>query len=95
MEYKKIDLCPNNCMLCYKDEDLLKDKCDICKESRYKNPVNKNGKSVARKVLRYFPITHRLQRLYMVADSAEHMRWHKEEIRENPNLMVHPADGLA
>jgi hypothetical protein len=80
MEYKKIHMCPNNCMSYYKGEDLLKDKCDICKESRYKNPVNKNGKPVARKVLRYLPITPKLQRLYMVADSVEHMRWHKEGI---------------
>jgi len=95
MEYKKIDACPNNCMLYYKSEDLLKDKCDICGEPRYKTPPNKKGKPIARKVLRYLPITPRLQRLYMVGSSAEHMGWHKEGFRENPNLMVHPADGLA
>jgi hypothetical protein len=93
IKYKNINACPNNCMLYYKGEDLLKDKCDVCKEPRYKNPANKNGKPVTRKVLHYLSITPRLQRLYMVADSAEHIRWHKEGIRENLNLMVHPTDG--
>jgi hypothetical protein len=95
MEYKKIDVCPNNCMLYYKGEELLKDKCDICGEPRYKTPPTKKGKPIARKVLRYLPITSRLQRLYMVGSSAEHMRWYKEGFRENLNLMVHSADGLA
>jgi hypothetical protein len=64
----------------YKDEELLKDKCDVCKEPRYKNPTNQNDKPIARKLLRCLPITPRLQRLYMIVDSAEHMRWHKEGI---------------
>jgi hypothetical protein len=57
-------------MLYYKGED----KYDVCKESHYKNPINKNDKPVAQKVLHYLSIILRLQRLYIVADSTEHMR---------------------
>lgn len=91
MEYKKIDVCPNNCMLYYKDDEF-KDKCDTCGESRYKTPAQNKGKLVAQKVLLYLPITPRLQRLYLVPSIAEHIRWHKEGFRENPGLM---ADGEA
>jgi len=59
MPYHKIDVCDKNCMLYYKD-NKDKDKCDICGTSRYKDGSNK----VPRKVLRYLPITDRLQRLY-------------------------------
>jgi hypothetical protein len=64
MEYKKIDVCPNIYILYYKSEDLLKDKCGVCKEPRYKNRTNQNNKPVAQKVLCYLPITPKLQRLY-------------------------------
>ena len=32
---KTYDACPNNCML-FKEEDKMKDRCDICETSRYK-----------------------------------------------------------
>ena len=34
MPYNKIDVCINNCMIYYK-EDEYKEKCDFCEESRY------------------------------------------------------------
>jgi Transposase family tnp2 len=93
MNYEKIDVCPNFYMLHYKDR-ANKDKCDECKEERYEPPSCKNSKKrVLKKVLRYLPITPRLQRLYMTRANAEHMRWHKEGAREKPDIMVHPADG--
>ena len=58
MPYVKIDVCYNNCMLFYGD-NKNKDKCDFCNANRYEEGQNK----VARKVLRYLPITDRLQRL--------------------------------
>jgi hypothetical protein len=27
--------------------------------------------------------------------TAKHMRWHKEDVRENEGVMVHPSDGAA
>lgn len=59
MSYVKIDVCKNNSMLYYKDNEH-KEKCDICGTSRYEEGQNK----VPRKVLRYLPIKDRLQRLY-------------------------------
>jgi hypothetical protein len=39
---------------------------------------NKNKKKVLQKILRYFPLTPRLQRLFMTKRIASDMRWHKE-----------------
>ncbi|GMP66351.1 hypothetical protein CsSME_00026743 [Camellia sinensis var. sinensis] len=48
------------------------------KASRYK--INRGrGKKIPHKVLRYFPLTPRLKRLYMSRKTAEDMRWHKEK----------------
>ncbi|XP_071718724.1 uncharacterized protein [Rutidosis leptorrhynchoides] len=90
--YKKIDACPNDCMLYWK-ENKDKIKCDICQTSRYKqinnysegesttqadNDGDYEGKKVGAKVLRYFPLIPRLQRLFMSPKTAESMRWHEE-----------------
>jgi Transposase-associated domain len=92
MEYKTIDVCPQFCML-YQKQHINKTECDVCHEPRYEQPVT--AKSIARKVLRYLPITERLQRLYMIEASAKHMRWHGEDNREKSDMMVHPADSEA
>jgi hypothetical protein len=57
MQHIKIDVCYNNCMLFYKDNEN-KEKCNFCGTSRYVE----GRKKVALKVLRYLPITDRLQR---------------------------------
>jgi len=59
MAYVKIDVCYNKCMLYYKDNES-EDKCDVCGTSQYEDGSSK----VPRKVLRYLPITDRLQRFY-------------------------------
>ncbi|XP_062217722.1 uncharacterized protein LOC133917925 [Phragmites australis] len=87
MPYIKIDVCYNNCILYYKDNEN-KDKCDICDTSRYEEGHNR----VPRKVLRYLPITDRLQRLYAHAETAKLMKSHK---RSTFGKMVHPCDGEA
>ncbi|XP_072064314.1 uncharacterized protein [Arachis hypogaea] len=71
IEYKKIDACPNDCMLYQgSDQDLSRSK--RCGASRWKqktrrNPLvrinivaKKNGKPQAAKVLHYFPLIPRL-----------------------------------
>jgi len=96
MDHEKIDVCPNFCMLYYKGANKKKTQCDVCGEPRYKpTGPNKNAKPVPQKVLRYLPITPRLQRMYMTKSSAKNMRWHKEGVRHKAPLMVHPADGEA
>ncbi|XP_078166495.1 uncharacterized protein LOC144561406 [Carex rostrata] len=95
MEHENIDVCPNFCMLYYKDR-AEKTKCDECGEPRYKpSGPNKNAKPVAKKTLRFLPITPRLQKLYMTRSNAVKMRWHKEGFREKPGIMLHPSDGEA
>ncbi|XP_021314043.1 uncharacterized protein LOC110434408 [Sorghum bicolor] len=90
MPYHKIDVCEKNCMLYYKDNQD-KDKCDICGTSRYKDGSNK----VPRKVLRYLPITDRLQRLYAHEGTAKLMRSHKESHVARSTKMLHPCHGKA
>ena len=62
--YQNIDMCVNFCMLYYLENAELTE-CMTCWHSRYK-PKNGRGKTlVAYKKLRYFPITPRLQRLFI------------------------------
>ncbi|KAG8503618.1 hypothetical protein CXB51_001607 [Gossypium anomalum] len=46
------------------------------------------------KVLRYFPLIPRLQRLFMSSKTADSMRWHNDE-RTDDGLLRHPTDSLA
>ncbi|XP_014753931.1 uncharacterized protein LOC104581959 [Brachypodium distachyon] len=95
MPYIKIDACINHCMLYYK-EDEKKVVCDFCKEPRYievpSDVTQRKRKPIPRVVFRYLPLIPRLQRLFMEPEIAKHMRWHMEGMRENANIMVHPAD---
>lgn len=94
MPYKKIHACTNNCMLFYKENEH-KENCTVCGEARYEESARGNrSKRVPRKVLRYLPITPRLQRLYMSETMAKHMRYHARP-REESNVMGHPSDGEA
>jgi hypothetical protein len=94
MDHKKIDVCPNLCMLYYSQANIVKTRCDVFGEPRYKpTGPNKNAKPVPQKILRYLPITPRLQRIYMTKASAKNMRSHKEGVCHKAPMMVHPADG--
>ncbi|XP_020270916.1 uncharacterized protein LOC109846101 [Asparagus officinalis] len=89
LDYKKIHACPNDCML-YRGEDGEKVACSKCGESRWKA----NKQDVPAKVLRYFPLKPRVQRLFMCSQTAESMSWHAKERLQDGNLR-HPADGKA
>ncbi|KAG8503532.1 hypothetical protein CXB51_001498 [Gossypium anomalum] len=59
--------------------------------------VEKGGAQLRKKpvkVLRYFPLIPRLQRLSMSSKTAESMRWHNDQ-RTDDGLLRHPADSLA
>ncbi|XP_075110118.1 uncharacterized protein LOC142181226 [Nicotiana tabacum] len=90
LDYIKIPACPNNCMLYWEGDSEL-EACKHCGTSKW-NP-NKKKKQVA-KVLRYFPLKPRLQRLFMCGKTAEHMRWHASGNNAG-GLMRHPRDGEA
>ena len=73
-----------------------------CKSSRYVVVDNGMGEKTQTKipvnVLRYMPIVPRLQRLFMVEETARQMTWHKTgkrtELDADGNvMMVHTSDG--
>ncbi|KAL0458233.1 UNVERIFIED_CONTAM: hypothetical protein Slati_0450500 [Sesamum latifolium] len=71
---EKIDACRNDCMLYWKDDiDLDYDK--FCGEARYQptRERNPNRKKIPYAILRYLPLTPRLQRLYASQATAEQM----------------------
>jgi hypothetical protein len=89
LSYEHIHACKNDCALFWKENANL-DVCPVCKESRYKvNHVG--GTKIAHKVLRYFPLTPRLWRLYMSRKRAEDMRWYIDK-RVDDGISRHPAD---
>ena len=72
LKYEKIPACRNNCMLFWKDNKHL-DSCIKCGQSKWKDkvdldddghPISASKKRPA-KVLRWFPLIPRLQRLFM------------------------------
>nr|KYP44931.1 hypothetical protein KK1_033565 [Cajanus cajan] len=93
LNYTKIDACPRNCML-YWGEDKNLETCKHCKKSRWKQKGTNGKKKLPAKVLRYFPLKPRLQRLFMCSKTAKSMRWHA--LNSNPDgLLRHPRDGKA
>jgi hypothetical protein len=91
--YQKIDMCPNFCMLYYLENAELTE-CMTCGHSCYKPRTGRVKTLVAYKKLRYFPITPRLQRLFMSPRTAEHMTWHQSHHAVD-GVMVHPSNGEA
>jgi len=73
--YQKIDMYPNFCMIYYlENAELI--ECMTCGHSCYKPRTGMGKNLVAYKKLRCFPITPRLQKLFMSSKTAEHMTWH-------------------
>ncbi|XP_016450659.1 uncharacterized protein LOC107775446 [Nicotiana tabacum] len=95
LHYKKIHTCPNNCMLFWK-ENANADNCSICGSSRWKSagPLTKTSSKIPTKVLRYFLLKPRLQRIFMCPETAAAIRWHANE-RPNDGDIRHLADGKA
>jgi hypothetical protein len=97
--YEKISACRKGCMLFWRENEKL-DKCTSCNESRWKDAVidedgsTKSLKKKPVKVLRWFPLIPRLQRLFMSHHTAPHMRWH-DQGRTKDGILRHPADGEA
>jgi hypothetical protein len=98
MEYEKIDVCKDNCMIFYKEHKNEK-KCLKCGKPRFIEVVNEDGEIVmtktAHKQLGYMPLTPRMKRLFISNKTTRHMRWHKEGVCENDQVMVHLSDSEA
>nr|GFB51825.1 hypothetical protein [Tanacetum cinerariifolium] len=70
--YESIHACKHDCCLFRGDDNKDLDFCPLCNMSRWKDS-NTPGKKVPKKVLRYFLIIHRLQRLYKSSHTAKEM----------------------
>jgi hypothetical protein len=79
MEYEKINVCKDNCMLFYKEHE----------------DGEKVTMKVAHKQLHYMPIMSQMKQLFLSKKITRHMRWHKEDARENNQVIVHPSDSEA
>nr|GEV03050.1 hypothetical protein [Tanacetum cinerariifolium] len=92
--YKSIHACENDCCLFWGDDKKDLDFCPLCNMSRWKDS-NTPGKTVPKKVLRYFLIIPRLQRLYKSSHTIKEIIWHATGKCTEPDKMQHPVDGLA
>lgn len=95
LEVQKIHACTNDCML-YRGEHADLQACLVCGAARYKrdgDDIDGEGKKkrLPVKVMWYFPIVPRLERLFANKRHAELMRWHAEE-RKDDGMLRHPAD---
>ncbi|CAL1412978.1 unnamed protein product [Linum trigynum] len=96
LNYEEIDACENGCVIYY-GELKGATTCPSCQKPRFKK-IRKDSRGrvtkVPYKILRYFPIKSRLQRLFMSRKTAEDMVWHSEQ-RVRDGKLRHPADGEA
>ncbi|GJZ04112.1 hypothetical protein Tco_0537387 [Tanacetum coccineum] len=92
--YELIHACVKDCFLFQGDANKDVHFCLVCNTSRWKDS-NTPGKKVPKKVLRYFPIIPRLQRLYKSSHTAKEMTWHATGKCTEPGKMQHPVDGRA
>ncbi|KAL0296174.1 UNVERIFIED_CONTAM: hypothetical protein Sradi_6669500 [Sesamum radiatum] len=89
---EKIHTCKNGCMLYWKD-DIDLEYCKFCGDGRYKPARGRDPhkKKSLYAVLKYLPLTPRLQRLYSSRATAEHMTWHATH-QTAEGSMCHPSD---
>ncbi|XP_048611476.1 uncharacterized protein LOC125585824 [Brassica napus] len=94
MGYEKIHACVNDCCLFRKKFKKL-EKCPKCKASRWKTNMHtgQKKKGVPQKVLRYFPIIPRLERMFRSEEMAKDLRWHFGNKSTDGNLR-HPVDSV-
>ena len=87
----------------YSKEHASANECVVCGVSRWKSSDDHSTdeftnsakkKKIPTKVLRYFPLKPRLQRLYMSSKTAFLMKWHVDGHMEG-EMMRHPVASLA
>nr|GFA40959.1 hypothetical protein [Tanacetum cinerariifolium] len=92
--YESIHACEHDCCSFRGDDNKDLDFCPVCNTSKWKGS-NTPGKKVPKKVLRYFSIIPRLQRLHKSSHTAKEMIWHATGKCTEPGKMQHPVDGRA
>ncbi|XP_004298406.1 PREDICTED: uncharacterized protein LOC101297241 [Fragaria vesca subsp. vesca] len=93
--YKKIDACIIDCCLFRGEKKKNMQNCPECNAPRwYVNPrTNEINKGVPAKVLRYFPIIPRIQRMFLSASNSELLTWHSTHHSQD-GMMRHPVDSI-
>nr|GEW47376.1 hypothetical protein [Tanacetum cinerariifolium] len=82
--YESIHACDHDCCLFRRKENKDLDLCPVCNTSRWKDS-NTPGKKVPKKVLCYFSIIPRLQRLYKFSHTANEIIWHASGNVQSPD----------
>ncbi|KAL1222030.1 hypothetical protein V5N11_025489 [Cardamine amara subsp. amara] len=90
LPYKMIDMCIDNCML-YWREDENRNSCRFCRKPRYQETSGRVP--IPYKRMWYLPITDRYKRLYTSQRTAEPMRWHGDHRQDGD--ITHPSDAEA
>ena len=72
LRYKKIDMCPNFCILHY-SEDVNITECKTYRHAQYKPNTGRGRTLVTYKKIKYFSITPRPHRLFMSLKIPEYM----------------------
>ncbi|KAG7528519.1 hypothetical protein ISN44_Un175g000020 [Arabidopsis suecica] len=88
LPYYTYDVCIDNCMLFWKDDEKL-GNCKFCGKPRYKESEGRTRIPYSK--MWYLPIGDRLKRMYQSQKTAASMRWHAEHESE-AGLMCHPSD---
>ncbi|XP_031127577.1 uncharacterized protein LOC116029669 [Ipomoea triloba] len=94
MGYKKIHVCPNDCILFRNDYKDLH-ACPVCGASRFKTRENVTGKvslkSPPAKVMWYLPILSRFKRMFANPSDAKNLTRHADQ-KISDGKLRHPAD---
>ena len=84
-------------------QNINLEACPCCKASRWKtnetyvaskHASSNKGKKKAAKILRWFPLKPRLQRLFLSPNLASSMKWHVNGCTDD-RVMQHPANSIA
>ena len=73
LAYNIIHACPSGCVL-FRGEHKDLESCPQCGKSRYREGT----KTTPMKVVRHFPLTQRLRRMYSSPTIAKLLKWHSE-----------------
>ena len=86
-----IDVCADNCMIFWKDNEKLR-VCRFCRKPRYQETTWRNY--VPYKHMWYLPITYRLKCLYHSEKMPALMRWHANHSVKDGEV-THRSDAKA
>lgn len=91
--YFKIEIFKNDCVLFWKDNSHLK-ICLKCNEPRWSTNIVKLS-GIPHKVVTYFPLKPRLNRLFMFTSTASDRRWHHDRQCLDDHVLEHLSDAEA